>query len=368
MHLSYTVAPSGLMWTDDLFAYVQSFKAGSFDSSAVYEQFGWLIVPEIEAHGSTGPFTAYFAIKAGDSVTPFSILNPLTDVVVWTVENHLPAVNILAASRVNLSFLSALAATSATALEKLLFSTDDLIDFALATPDTSDDVLRGWGGNDTLSAFASGGRDAFYGGSGHDRITIFDGVANSLQGVKGSFFGYGGSGRDTLMGDDRGDHLFGGTGNDSLVGNDGGDVLNGGGGADSLQGNAGRDTLWGEAGDDVLFAGQNADQMTGGQGVDLFIFTWGGVVSHFDSGVRAAARDVVTDFTRGEDLIRLIESSLDQITLIGRAAFTAENQARWVSKEGTTTIYINGDADLAADMAITLQGIGHLNAGDFQLS
>lgn len=368
MNLSYSVAPSDLLWTNDLFNQIQSFKAGSFDSSAVYEQFGWLIVPEIEVHGSAGPFTAYFAIKAGDSVTPFSIFNPLTDVAVWTVENHLPAVNILAASNMNLSFLSILAAGSATALEALLFAGADVITFDAGAPDSSNDVLRGWAGNDTLQAYASGGRDAFYGGGGNDRITISDGIAGSLQGVSGIFLGYGGSGRDTVLGDDRGDRLFGGTGDDSLVGNGGNDLVEGGAGADAQQGNAGRDTLRGGSGDDSLFAGLHADELTGGDGADLFIFTWGGTVSHFDSGTQAAARDVITDFTRGDDLIRLIESSLDQITLIGQAAFTAENQVRWVSKDGSTTIFINGNADLAADMAITLQGISFLGVGDFQLA
>ena len=107
--------------------------------------------------------------------------------------------------------------------------------------------------------------------------------------------------------------------------------------------------------------------MTGAAGVDRFIFTWGGSVPHFDSGVQAAKRDVIADFTRGQDLLRLVESSLDPVTLIGDAGFTGENQVRWVSAGGVTTVFVNGDADMAADMAITLLGVGRLTAADFQL-
>ena len=41
---------------------------------------------------------------------------------------------------------------------------------------------------------------------------------------------------------------------------------------------------------------------------------------------------------------------------------------RWDSAGGNTTIYINGGDDLSADMAITLQGVVNLHAGDFLLT
>lgn len=368
MNLDYSVAPSALLWTEDLFNYIQQFKAGTFDSDEVYEQFGWLVVPEVTAHGASGPFNAYFAIKAGDSVTPFSVLNPITNVAVWTVKHHEPVDSILQASNMNLSFLSVLAASSAAALEKLIFSGDDRIGFSTARTDRSDDVLHGWAGEDDIDVAGSGGTDRFYGGSGNDRISIFDGVAGTMHGIAQAFFGYGDAGHDTLQGDDKGDHLFGGTGNDSLAGFDGNDTILGGAGRDSLQGGAGGDRLDGGGGNDVIFGSLGLDRATGGAGADLFVFTWGGAVDHYDGGLAAAKRDVVTDFTKGEDLIRLVESSLATVTLMGQAAFTATNQVRWVNQNGSTTIFINGDDDLAPDMAITLQGVVNLHAADFQLA
>ena len=364
MHLSYTIAPSDLLWTEDLFTYIQAFKAGTLDTSAAFEQNGWVILPEIEAHGQGGPFTAYFAIKAGLDNSPFSILNPLTNVAVWSVENHQPVTSLLQATEVNLSFLAILAAGSASDLEKLIFSGDDVIGFTTPQTDTSSDTLRGWDGNDTIEAKGSGGSDFFYGGTGNDRISVFDGLVTPGS---GQFHGYGDGGRDTVLGDERADRLYGGNGNDSLVGNGGHDLVQGGSGNDTQQGGAGRDTLNGGAGADVLFAGLDADRIVGGAGADLFIFTWGGVVDHYDSGGLPARRDVVADFAHGEDLIRLVESALATITLMGSGSFTATNQVRWLSAGGNTTIFINGDADLAADMAITLLGVTGLDATDFQL-
>ena len=191
MRLSYTIAPSGLLWADDLFNYIQAFKAGTLDTSAAFEQNGWMIVPEIEAHGSAGPFTAYFAIKAGLDASPFSILNPLTNVAVWSVENHLPVTSLLQATDLNLSFLAILAASSAEALEQLLFSHNDVIDFTTPQIDTSSDTLRGWDGHDTIEVRGSGGSDFFYGGTGNDRISVYDGLVTPGQ---GQFHGYGDGG------------------------------------------------------------------------------------------------------------------------------------------------------------------------------
>ena len=102
------------------------------------------------------PFTAYFAIKAGLDARPFSILNPLTNVAVWSVENHLPVTSLLQATDLNLSFLAILAASSAEALEQLLFSHNDVIDFTTPQIDTSSDTLRGWDGHDTIEVRGSG--------------------------------------------------------------------------------------------------------------------------------------------------------------------------------------------------------------------
>lgn len=88
-----------------------------------------------------------------------------------------------------------------------------------------------------------------------------------------------------------GDKLFGGHDylDEHQVGGDGNDALLGRGGDDTLDGGAGDDRLRGDDGADVL---------TGGEGEDHFIF--------MDPEDGA---DVITDFTRGEDKIKLYAES-----------------------------------------------------------
>jgi len=69
----------------------------------------------------------------------------------------------------------------------------------------------------------------------------------------------GGSGNDTITGNDVAN---------TLIGNGGADMLIGGGGADNLQGGAGDDVLTGGDGDDHLNGGLGADTIDGGAGFD----------------------------------------------------------------------------------------------------
>lgn len=129
----------------------------------------------------------------------------------------------------------------------------------------------------------------------------------------------GGAARDMLVGAGGADSLSGGGGDDLLYGGagssfqagavalamaeDGADQLSGGAGNDLLDGGAGADTLRGGAGDDTLIGGIGGDRMTGGAGHDLFRF--GLTPLGPDAGMGPGARDVITDFTPGEDLIDL---------------------------------------------------------------
>ena len=88
--------------------------------------------------------------------------------------------------------------------------------------------------------------------------------------------------------------IQGGSGNDTLYGNNGNDSLNGGGGSDSLNGGSGNDTLSGGKGNDTL---------TGGLGRDVFLHT--------------AGNDVITDYTAGQDTIRLASGSVTASSLRG---------------------------------------------------
>ena len=76
----------------------------------------------------------------------------------------------------------------------------------------------------------------------------------------------------------------GGGGTDKAWGYDGDDILVGG---------QGQDQLFGGNGDDILSGDVGGDWLTGGAGADSFIFG------------PAHGRDVITDFTPGEDQIDL---------------------------------------------------------------
>ncbi len=83
----------------------------------------------------------------------------------------------------------------------------------------------------------------------------------------------GGSGDDTLTGDQGNDLLIGGSGDDTLSGDQGSDLLIGGSGSDNLSGGDGSDFLVGGSGDDVLDAGDGShDVALGGSGNDTFIY------------------------------------------------------------------------------------------------
>ena len=103
----------------------------------------------------------------------------------------------------------------------------------------------------------------------------------------------GGTGHDTLTGNDGNDILIGGTGEDTLIGNAGDDTLIGGNGTDLLLGNAGDDLLYGGNGTDTLRGGLGNDTLTGGNGGDVFVFASG------------EGTDTITDFKLSNDKIGL---------------------------------------------------------------
>lgn len=94
-----------------------------------------------------------------------------------------------------------------------------------------------------------------------------------------------GSGNDTVFSNSGNDTLFGGKGNDILYGEAGNDNINGGNGNDTISGGSGKDTL------------------TGGAGNDLF--------------VHIADQDVITDYTVGQDKIKLAENDLSTYSVRG---------------------------------------------------
>lgn len=66
------------------------------------------------------------------------------------------------------------------------------------------------------------------------------------------------------------DYVDGGSGNDTLFGEQNNDTVLGGDGADLLFGGSGNDVVWGDAGIDTLYGGLGADSLVSGGGFDLF--------------------------------------------------------------------------------------------------
>jgi len=92
------------------------------------------------------------------------------------------------------------------------------------------------------------------------------------------------------------DRSNGRAGDDTIYGGFGKDFLRGGRGNDYLDGGLGNDRLNGGRGDDTLVGGSGNDRLKGGDGSDIFVFN---PANDFEG------RDVVRDFTVGEDLISL---------------------------------------------------------------
>ena len=185
----------------------------------------------------------------------------------------------------------------------------DLIAAALSGNDQvylsdDDDVMAGFGGNDTLYGrngndtlfgganndvlLGGSGADVLNGGTGLDRAQYTDATSGvladlqyasrntgiaagdtyvSIERLSGSRF------NDSLRGDAAANVLWGQNGSDRLYGRGGNDVLSGGNGNDILYGQNGNDRLLGGANNDVLLGGSGADILDGGTGLDRAQYT-----------------------------------------------------------------------------------------------
>jgi Ca2+-binding RTX toxin-like protein len=258
-----------------------------------------------------------------------------------------------------------------------------------------DNVITGNTGNNILAGL--GGADTLDGGSGTDTASY----AASAAGVRVSLATGAGAG-----GDAQGDKLFNfenlsGSGfNDTLEGNSGNNVLNGGAGLDmvsyehstagvtvslALGGaqntiGAGTDTLSGFENvigswfNDVLTGSSSANQMTGGAGNDKI--TGGGGADVLTGGLDSdrfvfvtvadslpTARDVITDFVHGVDIIDL--SALDANTasfgnqafsFVGQNGNTVAHSVTWFEVGGNTVVQADINGNTTADFAIVLTG------------
>jgi Ca2+-binding RTX toxin-like protein len=156
----------------------------------------------------------------------------------------------------------------------------------LVAGDKYDNLLQGFGGNDTLDG--RGGADTLMGGAGDD--VYYAPTALSVIVEKA------GEGIDTVIA--RGEHFLAANVENLIIssdtdkgfrgwGNELDNRMTGNIGANQLDGAAGNDTLDGGAGNDTLIGGAGSDRLTGGAGDDVFRFLPG------------SGKDVITDFGAG---------------------------------------------------------------------
>lgn len=141
------------------------------------------------------------------------------------------------------------------------------------------------------------------------------------------------SGDDYLMDQDAGSFLFGHQGKDTIFGNGGNDLLRGGAGADQLDGGENNDTIAGDRQNDIL---------TGGSGNDVFV--WGKIGDDHDT---------MTDFTDGEDRIKLKNNlTYDDLT---------------VQQVGSDVLIQTRPGSAVSDIFLTLQNVNvnTIDSSDF---
>jgi Ca2+-binding RTX toxin-like protein len=235
----------------------------------------------------------------------------------------------------------------------------------------SRNISYGEAGNDTI--YGNGGADTLSGGSGNDQI----------YGYAGSDYILGGDGNDTIDGHTRESGVSFGTNDvDTIDGGAGDDYINHNGGASSISGGSGNDTIYGNVQSDIIYGGSGNDQikgyggvdflvggagvdtLTGGSGLDIFSFGLG------DSGVGIGNSDIITDFSRVDDIIDLSGLSSGTLSFIGNASsFTALDQVAyyidWVT--GNLILAINLSSSAGQEMEIEIAGITSISTSDILL-
>jgi serralysin len=154
----------------------------------------------------------------------------------------------------------------------------------------------------------------------------------------------------------------------AISGTTGNNTLNGTGAGEWINGDAGNDTINGGGGDDVIVGGLGKDLMTGGTGHDRFVFE-----ASAESGIGGAVRDVIQDFTHGEDVIDLsaIDAKTnvaghDGFSWIGGSNFSgAAGQLRYQVVGSYTVIYGDTNGDKVADFEIGFSGSHTVTSSDF---
>lgn len=200
------------------------------------------------------------------------------------------------------------------------------------------DTISGGNGNDTL--YGGAGNDSLAGGSGDDKL-YGNADNDKLYGGSGNDSIFGGDGSDSLFGDASNDILKGDAGSDKLYGGAGNDTIYGGADNDSLFGEAGNDKLVGDTGNDTLSGGTGNDTLTGGAGKDVFVYSGG--------------KDVITDYTAGQDKIKIESGKISKTTYSGKnVIFTFGNGSLTVQNAKGKEITITDSSNKTQTYSKTL--------------
>ena len=236
------------------------------------------------------------------------------------------------------------------------------------------DWIEGGAGADTMVAGGYHGHLRYWSSTAGVTVNLQTGVAHGGHAEGDTFYGFiavdGSQHADTLTGSNGDNWVIGLGGNDVLSGLAGRDRIDGGTGNDRLSGGSGADHMIGGAGNDRLSGGLGADKLIGGAGYDTFLFA-----SAKESAVGASARDIISDFLRGQDHIDL--SRIDaNLNIAGNQAFKYIGAQGFHHRAGELHMLstktggiiegdINGDGH--ADFQIQLTGTKMLAATDFIL-
>lgn|GEM_PF-5247959 len=236
------------------------------------------------------------------------------------------------------------------------------------------ELIDGKGGDDLL--IGRGGGDVLKGGKGNDFLAgdgIVDGELRQ-KAIERS------GGKDVLDGGTGNDTLDGGNGDDILKGGAGDDYLFGGyGGADLLDGGPGNDRIIGGFRGPGASAASDNDILIGGAGRDIFEARFWIQDRHLDfysTRGLGSNRDLVLDFTRGEDRLDVVLYRFDGTTTFRRGGFelfdsngdgVLDARDRFVdvapvTANGKTALSIQLDVG-GALKAAGLVGAGEIDAG-----
>ena len=170
----------------------------------------------------------------------------------------------------------------------------------------------------------------------------------------------------SLVGSPTSDDIITGTSVDDVITPRAGmDIIDGGDGNDTLYGQEDDDTISGSDGDDKIIGGTGRDVLNGGNGADGFDYY---DITESEAGTQ---RDIIEDFTSGEDQLTFVNMSTPVFSYIGEDPFTAigdtEARIRLINQSNITIVEIDVDGDGTRDMQIELTGLVTLTADDFNI-